>query len=550
MNIASIQKIKAYVIAHKMISIIGCIVIIFIGYKTYKHFYPTITEIKYVISSATKGTVVSSVTGSGQVSASNQIDIKSKASGDVVNLKPVDGTLIKAGTLIGQIYSKDARDALENAKITYEKFKAEADPVDVTASKSTVAKSYNDAWNTVSTVFLAYPDIVSGMDSLLYSQNGYLKDSNLVLLTSTSRKYRDTAGASFDSANKKYETVLNEYNSLTRSSNPANIKLLIDNTYAMVTAMAEALKNTQNAITYISSHDTTYNPTGTITAGNNVNSWLSSINNHSTSLLSAKNSVIDSESSLTKLTEAADPLDARAQEIALNQKQEAYNDTFIIAPFDGVLAKTDVKNGDSVSSGTSIGSFITKNSVAEISLNEVDASKISIGQKATLTFDAIDDLSISGKVIEVDLIGTVSQGVVTYDVKIGFDTQDDRVKSGMSVNASIATAIAQDVIIVPTAAVKTQNGNSFILTFDNSTPITDSLGVISSVAPITTPIEVGISDDTNIEIRSGITEGDKIVVKTITTNATGVTQAPSIFGATGARTTGGSNAALRSTTAR
>ena len=98
--------------------------------------------------------------------------------------------------------------------------------------------------------------------------------------------------------------------------------------------------------------------------------------------------------------------------------------------------------------------LITKQKIAEISLNEVDAAKVKVGQKVTLTFDAIDGLSITGEVSEIDALGTVSQGVVTYGVKIAFDTQDERVKSGMSVSAAIITDVKQNVLLVPNAAVK------------------------------------------------------------------------------------------------
>ena len=70
-------------------------------------------------------------------------------------------------------------------------------------------------------------------------------------------------------------------------------------------------------------------------------------------------------------------------------------------------------------------------------MNEVDAAKISVGNKTTLTFDATEDLTLTGKVAQIDTIGTVEQGVVSYKVKIAFDTQDERIKPGMTANASI-----------------------------------------------------------------------------------------------------------------
>src|SRR6185503_5946600 len=105
------------------------------------------------------------------------------------------------------------------------------------------------------------------------------------------------------------------------------------------------------------------------------------------------------------------------------------------APFSGTIAKLSVDKGDQASSGTTVATIISKNQIADLSLNEVDAAKVTVGQKATLTFDAVEDLSIAGAVASVDTLGTVSQGVVSYVVKIQFTTQDERVKPGMSVNA-------------------------------------------------------------------------------------------------------------------
>ena len=137
--------------------------------------------------------------------------------------------------------------------------------------------------------------------------------------------------------------------------------------------------------------------------------------------------------------------------------------------------------------------------------------------------------------VEVDLVGTVTQGVVNYNVKIAFDTQDDRVKSGMSVSASIITQTKQDVIVVPNSAVKIQNGAHYVEVVDKNTAATDNQGVALSTTPTQQAVEVGISDDTSTEITSGLSEGDKVVTKTISGTATTATtnSAPSLFGSGG-----------------
>ncbi|MDO8444369.1 MAG: hypothetical protein Q7S80_02605 [bacterium] len=123
---------KVYLVAHKVISGIILVAILGVGYWGYKKFTSTAGDTRYLTATVTKGAVVASVSGSGQVSALNQIDVKAKTSGDVVYLVAQDGQKIGAGGLIAQLDSKDAqksvRDAQvneESARIALEKLKIE-----------------------------------------------------------------------------------------------------------------------------------------------------------------------------------------------------------------------------------------------------------------------------------------------------------------------------------------------------------------------------------------------------------------------------------------
>ncbi|MDO8583958.1 MAG: HlyD family efflux transporter periplasmic adaptor subunit, partial [bacterium] len=265
--------------------------------------------------------------------------------------------------------------------------------------------------------------------------------------------------------------------------------------------------------------------------------------------------------SLAKLKAGAETLDISASELSIRQRENALQDAkdkladyFIRAPFDGTVATLTVKKTDSVGSGASLGTLITKQKVAEVSLNEVDVAKIAVGQEATLTFDAIDRLVISGKVIELDTVGTVSQGVVTYNVKVGFDSGANQVKPGMSVTANIVTEKKVDVLIVPQTAVKTQGRQRYMeVVRDADMPQEAGARVIQGVTLLIPPtrqnVEVGLSNDTETEIVSGLEEGQAIVVRTIAAGAASpvsTQQAPTIFGATGGgNRAGGGNATFR-----
>ena len=221
--------------------------------------------------------------------------------------------------------------------------------------------------------------------------------------------------------------------------------------------------------------------------------------------------------------------------------KENLNDARITSPIDGQVAKIDLKVGDEASPSTAAVTVITSQQIAEVSLNEVDAAKVKADQKVTLTFNAIDNLSITGVVANVDTIGTVTQGVVNYNVKIVFDTQDERVKSGMSASASIITDQKFNVALVEGSAIKSDGDLSYVEVLENvdSSSINQaySTGVTSVTAPVKKYVQIGLADGTNTEITQGLEEGNQIIIKTIiSTSAT----ASSNGGQSGLKLLGGS----------
>jgi HlyD family secretion protein len=207
--------------------------------------------------------------------------------------------------------------------------------------------------------------------------------------------------------------------------------------------------------------------------------------------------------------------------------QEMLADYTVKAPFDAIIANLPQQAADQASPSTVIATLLTRAKVAEISLNEVDVAKIKVGQKATLTFDAVPDLTIAGVVSQVDLIGTVSQGVVNYGVKIMFDTQDERIKTGMSVSAAIVTDFKAGVLLVPNSAIK-QGIDGPMVQVLNGVKIdsnTANLGVTSKTLPETVTVQTGLANDTQTEITDGLKEGDQVVTRTISGTATSAASA-------------------------
>lgn len=247
-------------------------------------------------------------------------------------------------------------------------------------------------------------------------------------------------------------------------------------------------------------------------------------------IASAQDRVHAAEQSLTKLQQGTDPIDLAQSQNALSQRRsslaqarskwsdakEALNDYTVRAPFDGVVARIAVQPADQASGGTVLATLLTEAKMATMSLNEVDASKVHAGQKATLTFDAVPDLRIAGTVSDIDPLGTVTQGVVNYAIKIIFETQDDRVKPGMSVSAAIVADMKTDVLAVPNAALQSVGGSSAVQILASAKAGSDlSQPITSAIPPELHVVQTGLANDSLTEITGGLNEGDLIVTRTI-----------------------------------
>lgn len=197
----------------------------------------------------------------------------------------------------------------------------------------------------------------------------------------------------------------------------------------------------------------------------------------------------------------------------------------VIAPIAGTVNAVNIKNGDDLSNLSSSGSRVIPMVIgdltttkAQIQINEVDIPNIEIDQEVKMTFNAISGLTVSGKVEKLDSLGTITQGVVTYNATIGFDTLDPRIKPGMSVSASIITGVKKDVVIVPNSAVKTQvrGGGNYVEVLRSGQKVPEQVSV-----------KIGAVNNTDTEIASGLTVGDNVVTRTINPNATSATSTQS-----------------------
>lgn len=596
-----------FVTRHKFLSFLVLSVLVVGGYYGYKKITTKPVQTRYVLGEVEKGSLIVSVSGTGQIAASDQMDVKAKVSGDVVSVSVVKDQKVKEGAVLVQLDARDARAsvsdaeiALESARIKLEDLQGPSDPQILLQARNSLAQAQRDlekaqdtydtiGVDTEDTLAATYEDGYNQVSSSFYKLSDYMQDLRDVMGTDKSEDENIAAYKLILGSDSVYIRRLEEDYAAAKEAFDANYaafrgifsdadrgtiyELLADtlNTARPIYRALESARHMYDAIVVVSYSQ--YRIASTIdrlkpsieSDTSSVTSVISSlqqtidkidttvadtpgkIKDAELTLRAAEEKVAEREQALADLEAGADPLDVRTQQNTVAQKEAALRDarqrladTTVRAPFDGVVAAINVKKGDTVSSGA-IATLITEQKLAEISLNEIDAAKVRIGQKATITVDAVSDLSITGEVADVDTVGTVSQGVVNYAVKIIFDTQDDRIKPGMSLSAAIITEARLDTLIVANSAVKSSSNGNYVEVLDDPVPAVNvgtngstSASYTSDAAPRQQAVQVGSSNDTMTEIVSGLNEGDRIVVSTIKPTATGAaTQGTSIFGGIG-----------------
>ncbi len=244
------------------------------------------------------------------------------------------------------------------------------------------------------------------------------------------------------------------------------------------------------------------------------------------SVTAAKAAVTAANASLT--TAKASVANAENSYAEATRKAEL---TTVYAPSDGVVTALSVAAGGSVSTGgggaSSAGASMGAASVSaatgsgapvvisdisklkvRVAVNEVDISRLKIGQEATVTVDAVTGLTLGGTVSWISPNGVSTQGVVTYDVDIELASQDDRLRPDMTATALVTTETKEDVVVVPSAAVKVDGPQRYVdvLAADGSTSRAD--------------ITVGVTSDLKTEVVSGL-EGDvTVIIGTVKDEAT------------------------------
>jgi multidrug efflux pump subunit AcrA (membrane-fusion protein) len=189
-------------------------------------------------------------------------------------------------------------------------------------------------------------------------------------------------------------------------------------------------------------------------------------------------------------------------ELALSQAKQALAGTVITAPAAGRVLTVNGGVGDTETPGStpflSLGA--ASDTVVSASFTESDVAQLAVGQAATVTLPDKGTQSYTGKVSQVDPVGTASDKLVRYSVLIAFDQPPADLLYGQSANVAVTTASASGVLYLPSTAVTSVDNGTATVTVRTG-------GVEESRT-----VHIGLRGDRYTEIRSGLDEGQTVVV--------------------------------------
>jgi HlyD family secretion protein len=261
----------------------------------------------------------------------------------------------------------------------------------------------------------------------------------------------------------------------------------------------------------------------------------------------------DYETALNQFNSAQDNVSSIAAQLKASQQNLFYAN--IYSPIDGTVMSRNVSVGQTVASSLNtptlfvIAKDLTKMQV-QAAVDEADIGNVKNGQRVTFTVDAFPDNTFEGKVNEVRLRPSVSSNVVTYSTIIDAPNDDMKLKPGMTANITVFTKEIQNALLVSAKATRFRPDSSLYkkyaivggshqgarknesMRIGSATP-KDSTGAkrkgnkdgqqavesektamvwIKKDSTLTRRrIKIGLSDDTNIEVLSGLSVDDVVV---------------------------------------
>ncbi len=203
-------------------------------------------------------------------------------------------------------------------------------------------------------------------------------------------------------------------------------------------------------------------------------------------------------------TERAALLDAARGkgEQTLAYWEETYKPIPLPAPIDGEVIVATTQPGQTVTASDAV-VVLSDHLIIRAQVDETDIGKIRLDQKAVISLDAYPDTKIKASVEHIYYESQTVNNVTIYQVDLLPAEVPPSFRSGMNATVDFIDQDRENVLLIPVEAVYKDNADSYVLIYQGK-----------DREPLKTQVKLGVTDDKNIEVLSGITARDRIMLKT------------------------------------
>ncbi len=471
----------------------------------------TLTYTEYEVG---RGDVSVTISGSGTVEPNEQYNVIALVEGDVLEDTFKEGDTVTEGALLYRIDSSDMEKTLEKANISYEKSNM----------------SYQDSLEAYGGLNVSTP--IAGRVTEILVEKGDNVSAGAKIATIVDDTYL-SAKVSFGA---------NDVGSLYVGQ---SVDVTVENTFEVLNGTISKIYNSKKILDgYIEVTDvevTVRNPGAlesgtyvTVNAGGVDCYEGAALEGNTEKFVTAKTSglvskIVASEgeylsrgATIVQLASDSANDDLKSSELSLRESRLSYESTqeqldeySITAPISGTVIEKSVKAGDTLDSSDSSSTalcVIADMSVMKftIDVDELDIASMKEGQEVNISADALSNKRFTGYVSNIGILGTTTDGVTSYPVEIVINDGED-LWPGMNVTAEIVVNSVQNVLKIPVTAVN--RGNTVLVKDATGTEGIDQTGAPSGAQYV--QVELGLNDESYIEITNGISEGDIVLVPVI-----------------------------------
>ncbi len=450
-------------------------------------------ETTYTTASVEKRSITNALTGSGTLQPADSYTVTTLVSGEVLSDTFEEGDIVEKDQLLYTIDSSDVSTTETQAQTNYtQALKAKYPTADISGTVSEVYVSNGDAVSAGTELCR----ISASNDMTIDFQFSYAKDGDFYvgqpakIYLNGYAGYIDGTVAQIGSSSVANGTGMKMTTVRVKAANPG-----------LVSGDCTASAVVGNYTSY-----------GQTTVKIGTGSTITATASGKVSGLTLMPG--DSVSSGQRIcTITGDSVDNQLQnaKASLESAQDRLDDYMVTSPITGTVVEKTVKAGDNVGTGSNSNNtlcIIYDLTYLEMTLNidELDIDNVEVGQTVNVTSDAKEGQTFTGVVTKVSVVGTTSGGTTTYPVTVRIDDTDG-LRPGMNVDAEIVLSSADGVLAIPSLAVN--RGDTVLVTSDSPS----AANALEQEAPegyAYVQVTTGVSDDSYIEITSGLQEGDTV----------------------------------------